>query len=152
MTLTTKIRTAAFAQASLRAFFGNDFNAKFGFRWYDRQLEQGALAVGTCCIVTTISEVTTYLHPLPNPLKQVRTQFDVLDVDPDVAADAAAAICAWLNTGAANFIDNGMFASPSVPGVGVSNFKLNQRGSLWPTTNRPVPMETLDFRIFDVAI
>lgn len=149
MTLTTKIRTAAFMQASLRAFFGSDFAT---FRIFDRQLKQGAIATGTCCIVTTVSEITTYLHPGPNPLKMVRTQFDILDNDPDVAADAAAAICAWLNTGAANFIVNGMFASPTINAAGPSNYKLNQRGALWPTANRPVPMETLDFRIFDVAI
>lgn len=149
MTLNTKIRTAAFMQASLRAFFGDDFAT---FRWYDRQMKQGALAIGTVCIVTTISEVTTYLHPGPNPLRQVRTQFDVLDVDADRVANAAAAICAWLNTGAANFIENGMFASPQVNAAGPSNYKLNQRGSLWTETNRPVPMETLDYRVFDVAI
>lgn len=149
MTLTTKIRTAAFMQSSLRAFFGNDFDT---FRMFDRQLKQGSLAVGTCCIITTVSEVTTYLHPGPNPLKMVRTQFDILDVDPDVAADAAAAIEAWLNTGDANFLENGMFTSPAVQAAGPSNFKLNQRGGLWPTTNRPVPMETLDYRIMSVAI
>ena len=149
MTLTTKIRTAAFMQSSLRAFFGSDFDT---FRMFDRQLKQGSLAVGTCCIITTVSEVTTYLHPGPNPLKMVRTQFDVLDVDPDVAADAAAALEAWLNTGDANFLENGMFTSPAVQAAGPSNFKLNQRGGLWPTTNRPVPMETLDYRIMSVAI
>ncbi len=149
MTLTTKIRTAAFMQSSLRAFFGDDFAT---FRMFDRQMKQGALAIGTCCIITTISEITTYLHPAPNPLKMVRTQFDILDNDPDTAAEAAAAMCAWLNTGDANFMSNGMFTSPLVNDPGPSNFKLNQRGALWPTTNRPVPMETLDFRIFDVAI
>ena len=149
MNLITKIRTAAFMQASLRAYFGDDFAT---FRMFDRQMKQGSLAIGTCCIVTTISEITTYLHPGPNPLRMVRTQFDVLDNDADIAANAATAICAWLNTGAANFMDNGMFTSPTNPSSGPSNFKLNQRGGLWPTTNRPVPMETLDFRIFDVAI
>jgi hypothetical protein len=149
MTLVTKIRTAAFMQASLRAFFGSDFAT---FRMFDRQLKQGALAIGTCCIITTISEITTYLHPGPNPLTFERVQFDVLSVDADEASDAADAICSWLNTGDANFITNGMFASPVVYDPGPSNFRLNRRGGLWPTTNRPVPMETLDYRVMNVAI
>lgn len=136
-------------QASLRAFFGDDFAT---FRWFDRQLKQGALAVGPCVVVTGISQVTTYLHPGPNPLTFERVQFDVMSVDADQASDAADAICAWLNTGAANFIENGMFTSPAVNAAGPSNFRLNRRGGLWPTTNRPVPVEMLDYRIMNVAI
>lgn len=147
MNLVTKMRTVAFQQPSLQAFFGSDFST---FRWFDRQLKQGALDVGTCAVVTTVSQVTEYLHPAPNPLKGDRVQIDVIDNDPDRAADAAAAIDAWLATGAANFVTNGPLQSPPVTDVGLTNFKLSQRGGLIFRTNRPIPVESLDYRILNV--
>lgn len=149
MNLITKIRTAAFMQASLRAFFGNDFAT---FRWFDRQLKQGALAQGTCVVVTNISQVTTQLHPNENPLTFERVQFDCMDNDESTASDAADAIVAWLKTGAANFVVNGMFTSPTVNAAGPTNYRLNRRGGLYFRTNRPVPVETLDYRIMSTPI
>lgn len=148
MTLYAKMRQLAFQQASLRAFFGDDLST---FRWFYIQVPLGMIGVETCARVITVSQITTNLHgvPMRNALTQDRIQIDVLDKRPSVAAAAADAIDQWLET--ADFVRNGAFQSPPILTLPGTNIKLNQRGGLDYQTQRPTPVESLDYRVFNVA-
>lgn len=146
MSLFERMRILAFSDTSLQAFFGSTFAS---FRFFDRLLPQGYEKLGTCARVTTVSQVPTYLHSGRNPLTGDRVQIDVIDASPSVANAAAAAIDTWLET--VNFADNRQFASPVRRSGGPPpNFKLNQRGGLIPSTERMIPVESLDYRILNV--
>ena len=150
MDLFTRLRDLAFLDPTLNAIFGPTFDVN-KFRWFDRQLPQGQIANGTCAVVQTVSQITTNLHntPIRNPLTQDRVQISVVDKSPRVASSAAAAVCNFLDT--ANFWQNGAFASPRVANPPGTNIKLNQRGAFFSfQTDRPIPVEVLDYRIFNV--
>jgi hypothetical protein len=150
MNLFTRMRDLAFQDATLNAIFGPTFDVN-KFRVFDRQLPQGQIANGTCAVVQTVSQVTTNLHtaPMRNPLTQERVQISIVDPKPAKASDAATAVCNFLDT--ANFWQNGAFASPRRTDPGGQNVKLNQRGAFMTyQTDRPIPVEVLDYRIFNV--
>lgn len=141
-----RMRISAFATPALQAFFGTDYQT---FRFFDRLLPQGKEKLGACVRVTSISQITDYLHNGRNGLTQERMQIDVIDADSVRASNAAAAIDTWLDS--ANFADNREFASPvRTSGGPPPNFKLNQRGGLYPAPELMIPVETLDYRIFNV--
>lgn len=144
--LFARMRISAFSTPALQAYFGSDFAT---FRFFDRLLPQGQEKLGACVRVTSVSQITDYLHNGRNGLTQERMQIDVIDASPVVASNAAAAIDTWLDS--ANFVDNRQFASPVVASGGPSaNFKLNQRGGLYPAPELMIPVETLDYRIYNV--
>jgi hypothetical protein len=146
MSLFARMKISAFAEPTLQAFFGSDFST---FRWFDTQLPQGKIPSGTCARLLSVSQITTYLHNGRNKMTQDRVQIDVLDPDPEVTDSAAEAISTWLDK--ANFVDNGAFMSPVRTGGGPpANFRLNQRGGVFPLTDRAIPVTTLDYRIFNV--
>lgn len=148
MTLYSRMRALAFQQASLRAFFGNDLPT---FRWFYIQVPLGMIGEQTCVRVLTVSQITTNLHgcPMRRNLTQDRVQIDVIDKRPSVAAAAADAIDVWLQT--ADFVRNGAFSSPVTNTSPGTNIKLNQRGGLDYQTQRPTPVESLDYRVFNVS-
>jgi hypothetical protein len=148
MSLFARMKISAFSEPTLQAFFGSDFSA---FRWFDTQLPQGKIPAGTCARLLSVSQITTYLHNGRNKMTQDRVQIDVLDPDPEVAGNAAAAVCNWLDK--ANFVDNGLLLSPPrTSGGPPANFRLNQRGGVYPLTDRAIPVTTLDYRIFNVEV
>ena len=102
-------------------------------------------------MVQTISQITTNLHgaKMRNPLTQVRMQISIADPNPTVASNAAAAVANFLDT--ANFWQNGAFQSPPVTSPPGTNVMLNQMGAFYAfQTDRPIPVEILDYRIFSV--
>lgn len=150
MSLFVRMRDLAFQDTTLNAIFGPTFDVN-KFRWFDRQLPQGQIANGTCAVVQTVSQVTTNLHGavMRNPLTQERVQISIADPKPGKASDAAAAVCNFLDQ--ANFWKNGAFASPRQVDPPGTNVKLNQRGAFITfQTDRPIPVEVLDYRIFNV--
>ncbi len=146
MTLFYRMKLSASRVPALQTFFGADFNS---FRWFDTLLAPGQIAAGPCVRITSISEITSYLHNGRNGLTQPRVQIDVIGPDPATVSDAVEAIDTWLDH--ANFVTNGEFASPPTPSNGpASNFRLNARGGTFPATDRELPVTTLDYRIFNV--
>ncbi len=150
LSLFVRMRDLAFQSTELQAFFGptSDTNK---FRFFDRQLPQGQIARGTCAVVQTVSQITTNLHnqPMRNRLTQDRVQISIADPSPTRASNAAAAICTFLDK--ANFWQNGAFASPRRTDPPGTNVKLNQRGDFITfQTATPIPVEVLDYRIFNV--
>ena len=141
-----RMRISAFSQPALQAFFGSDYPT---FRFFDRLLPQGQEKLGPCVRVTSVSQITTNLKNGRNKLTEERMQIDVIDSDSVRASNAADAIDTWLDS--ANFADNRAFGSPvTASGGPPPNFKLNQRGGLYPATERMIPVESLDYRIFNV--
>lgn len=145
--LFARMRLSAFANTALQGYLGTNFQM---FRFFDRLLPQGQEALGTCVRVTTVSQITDYLHNGRNPLTQERVQIDIIDADNVRASDAASAVDLWLES--ANFVDNREFILSPVrtPGGPPANFKLNQRGGLYPAPERMIPVESLDYRIYNV--
>lgn len=141
-----RMRISAFSTPALQAFFGTDYQT---FRFFDRLLPQGQEKLGPCVRVTSVSQISEYLHNGRNQLTGERMQIDVIDADSERASNAAAAIDTWLDS--ANFVDNRQFASPvRASGGPAANFKLNQRGGLYAMPERMIPIETLDYRISNV--
>lgn len=154
LNLFIRLRDLAFQDPTLNAIFGPTMDSN-KFRWFDRQLPQGQVGVlqngKTCAIVQTVSQVTTNLHgkTMRNALTQDRVQISIADPNPTTASNAAAAVQNFLDT--ANFWQNGAFASPRITDPSGTNVKLNQRGAfLTFQTGIPVPVEVLDYRIFNV--
>ena len=150
LSLFIRMRDLMFLDATLQTYFGPTSDTR-KFRVFDRQLPQGQLALGTCATAQTISQITGNLHnsPMRNPLTQVRMQISIVDPNPTRASNAAAAVAAFLDT--ANFWQNGAFQSPSVVSPNGTNILLNQMGGFATfQTDRPIPVEILDYRIFNV--
>ncbi len=145
--LFTRMRLSAFSRSALQAFFGTDF---LTFRFFDTDLIPGQETVGTCCIVTSVSQLTEYLHNGRNPLTGDRVQFDIIDKNKGVATAAAAAIDTWLES--VNFVDNREFILSPVRASGgpPPNFKLNQRGGTYAAFQLKIPLQMLDYRISNV--
>lgn len=144
--LFARMRLSAFATPALQFYLGTNW---LTFRFFDRLLPQGFEKRGTSARVTNVSQVSEYLHNGRNQLTAERVQIDVISADSGTAIDAAAAIDTWLDS--ANFVDNRAFASPvRASGGPPANFKLNQRGGLYPAPELMIPIETLDYRIYNV--
>jgi len=145
VTLYSRMRLLAFQESTLRAFFGDDLTT---FRWFYIQVPAGIIGVQTCARVLTVSQIVDNVHgvPMRKQLTQDRTQIDVLDKRPSVAAEAAAAIDAWLER--ADFARNSAFTSPAGNWPG-TNIKLNDRGGLDYQTQRPTPVVSLEYRIWN---
>lgn len=151
MTAEAKIRSLARQDATLQSFFSGSNGT---FRWFDRQLTPGYITQGTCVRVLRVSTVRMFTHPTRVATQlvdqqQPRFQIDVLDIDPERARSAAAAIENWLTT-VADFSSGAQFASPVTSPTRHPNFVLNQRAGMEPQTQPPVYVETLDVRIFNL--
>jgi hypothetical protein len=114
MTAEAKMRTLAQQDATLLSFFGG---ANGTFRWFDRQLSPGYLALNATCVrVMRVSTARIYTHETRtrrsvNRLALPRFQFDVLDYSAERARSAATAIIDWLAT--VDFSSDSQFASPA---------------------------------------
>lgn len=148
MTAEAKIRSLAALDATLQSYFGTG-----PFRWFDRILAPNYIQRGACCRVTRVSTLRYYTHGTAtqrsvNEIAQPRFQFDVLDYDAERARSAAAAIRDWLDT--VDFSSDNQFASPPTSPTRHPNVVLNQFAGLEPQTTKPVYVEILDVRIFDL--
>jgi hypothetical protein len=140
------MRLLAYQQTSLRPYLGNVLR---NFRWFYIQVPLGIIGSYSCVRVLTVSQFSFNLHgvPMRNPLVQDRVQIDVLDRNPETAAQLAAAIDAWMTT--ADFVTNSDLDSPPTNKPG-TNIKINERGGLDFQTDPPVPVISLEYRLYNV--
>jgi len=143
------------------------------FRWFDRQLVQGALAMpptpealGYSAVrVRRISTIRRYIQgngtytagsPATiqppralSPLSQPRFQIDVLDFNAETARKVAADVVAFLGT--ICLANNGQFASPAISPVQYPNFLLSQRARMdYQLSKTPAYVECLDVRLYNL--
>lgn len=150
MDLFVRMRDLAFQDPTLNAIFGPTFDAN-KFRWFRIQQMPGQLPKGTCCTVNVVSTVFHNLHgvPMRNSLNEPRVDINIIDPNPLVASSAAEAVKLFMDF--ANFWQNGAFASPRRIDPPGTNALLNQRGSfLTVQTDRPIPVELLEYRVKNV--
>lgn len=157
MTPERKLRILAQASASLQSFFGGGSPAVF--RWFDLQFPQGFVVSQTSARLQRISTLRQYAHasfpsaqsatgraPLLN-LSMVRFQLDIVATDTETARQAAIAVINWLGT--ISLASDDAFGSPLTTPPQFPCFVLNQRAGLYPDTQPPLPVVTLDFRAFN---
>ena len=145
MTAEVKMRTLAKADATLQGIFGTG-----PFRWFDVQLPPGYIDKGPCARVRRLATTFIYCQEGLNRLNNPRFQLDVLAATPTQAFDAAAAIINWLGT--VDFASNDQFMSPPVTPTQCPNFVISQRAGLDYQLDPPVPVVSIDFRIWNVDI
>lgn len=151
MTAEVAMRTLAQQSSTLQTFFGETPSGPF--RWFDRQMPPGYIDRGACARVRRVSTLRRYAHGTTTRRSvvnqaQPRFQIDVLDMDPERARSAAAAICDWL--GEVDFSTDSQFASPPTSPKRHPNAVLNQRAGMEPKPDPPVYVEILDVRIFHI--
>lgn len=146
MNLYERMRLLAYQQPELQAYLGD---VLANFRWFYIQVPLGLIGKYSCVRVLTVSQQNVYLHGVParNPLVVDRVQIDVLDPRPNTAARLARLIDAWLDT--ADFVNNSDLDSPPTNRPG-QNIKIGERGALDFQTEPPVPVVSLEYRIFNV--
>ena len=146
MNLYERMRLLAYQQTALQAYLGS---VLANFRWFYIQVPPGIIGKYSCVRVLTVSQENMYLHGVParNPLLRDRVQIDVLDPRPSTAATLAGLIDQWMTT--ADFVTNSDLDSP--PGIKPgTNIKIGERGALDYQTELPVPVVSLEYRIFNV--
>ena len=144
MTASTKLRTMAAADATLQGFFGTS-----PFRWDYIQLVPSARPDSNgqfpCrARYRQVSQVPIYTQEGQNRLNEVRFQIDVLCSDVTVADAATAAIAAWIGT--VSFCDLTL-----TPGQ-YPNFVMNVRPGLEVQLKPPVPVNSLDVKVFNLDL
>lgn len=155
-----KMRSLASADATLQSVFGLG-----PFRWFDRRLQPGYIALGSCVRVQRVSSAFLYtMIPTPNApgglgnLNMPRFQFDVLDLDATACRNAAQALINWFTS--VSFAETNDFDSPATTPPHFPNFLLNHRAGEEPQVEPqtgsarkqtgPVWVEILDYRIFNL--
>ncbi len=146
MNLYERMRLLAYQQTSLQPYLGDVLR---NFRWFYIAVPPGIIGKYSCVRVLTVSQFNHYLHGVParNPLVQDRVQIDVLDPNPATAARLAAAIDTWMTT--ADFVTNSDLDSPPSRKPG-TNIKIGERGGLDYQEDPPVPVVSLEYRIYNV--
>ena len=150
MTAATKLRMLAGADTTLQSFFGVN-----PFRWYYIQLPPSALPQpGTpypCTArVRQVSQVPYYEQGGMNRLNVCRFQIDVLCANVDTVDQATAAIAAWLGT--VDLASDDQFLSPPVTPRQFPNFVLNIRPGLEVQLKPPVPVTSIDVKVFNLDL
>jgi hypothetical protein len=147
MTAETKLRTLAEADPTLQSFFGSN-----PFRWFHIQLPPGLQpkAGATCARIRQVSQVPIYCQEGQNRLNQVRFQIDVLDPNVDTVDAATAAIAAWLGT--VNLCSDAQFQSPAGVPTQFPNFVLNVRPGLEVQLKPPIPVNSIDVKVFNLDL
>lgn len=143
MTAEVKIRTLASADATLQSHFGAG-----PFRWFTNgDLPQGYYAQGTCLRMRRISSVGLMEMRGLNPLRGIRFQLDVIDVDAETARAAAAAVVAWFQT--ISCAQQNQFGSPVTTPPQFPNIFLNQRHDQEFQLQPRGQVEILDYRVWN---
>lgn len=136
-TAEVKLRTLAAANVTLQGLLGTT-----PFRWYDVQhVQNSALPAVT---VRRISTATDYLMQGRTLIDRPRFQIDVRDTDHEHARLVAKAVIAFLDTLDLN-ATGGTVTGPNAP-----TFLLNQRAGMDFQITPPVPVQTLDVRLFNL--
>ena len=143
MTPETKLRSLASANPTLQAFFGTG-----PFRWFDTQLPPGYISRGTCARIFRVSTIRHYNMAGLMDLSQPLFQCEVLDADSGRARAAAAAVIAWLGTIDCSTSDMWTSSPTTPPSHPV--FVLNQRHTIDFQLDPPVPVEQIDFRLWNL--
>ncbi len=86
----------------------------------------------------------TGLQNLSQPLMQI----DVMDLDSETCITARDAVISWL--GRVDFSTSEQFDSPTTTPQHFPNFVVNQRSGLEYQTDVPIPVETIDVRIYNL--
>jgi hypothetical protein len=140
----TKLRMLALLNAPLVA----DLSVPAGpnaFRWYDTQLAQGSVEVGTSVRVQRASTIRTYtMRGLVN-VSLIRFQIDVVDFDPEVTRAVTKDLIAFMAT--VDLVSNAQFLSPAGTPPQFPCFLLNERHTMYPKLPNPAHVETTDWRI-----
>ena len=157
MTAERKLRILAQANATLQSFLTGGSPAIF--RWFDVQIPQGFAVQATVVRLQRISTVRSYVHasfpsaqsasgnaPLLN-LALIRFQLDIVDQDTEHSRQVAIAVINWLGT--ISLVDDDAFGSPVTTPPQFPCFVLNQRAGLYPDTQPPLPVVTIDFRAYN---
>lgn len=157
MTPEIKLRTLASQNAGLQSYFGGGSPALF--RWFDIQIPQGYVGQAMCARLQRISTVRLFAHASfasaqsasglgpPLNLSQIRFQLDIVDADTERCRQAAIAVINWLGT--ISLAETNQFDSPATTPAQFPCFVLNQRHGLYPDTQPPLPVVTIDFRAFN---
>lgn len=143
MTPEAKLLQLAAANVTLQGFFGTS-----PFRWFEIQIPQGLLASGACARLLRISTLRYYKQQGITEFSQPRFQLDVVAASPEAARSAMAAVINWL--GAISLAETNQFDSPATTPPQFPNFVLNQRTGLYVELQPPLPLETLDFRSWNL--
>ena len=150
MTAEAKLRALASIDATLQGFFGSN-----PFRWFHLQLPPSAKpGTGTpypCTArVRQISQVPFYTQEGQNRLNVVVLQIDVLASDIDTVDQATDAISTWIGT--VNLASNDQFQSPPVTPLQFPSFVLNVRPGLEVQLKPPIPVNSIDVRVFNLDL
>jgi hypothetical protein len=125
--------------------------AHFGtapMRWFDLQLPQEYIPLGSCVRVRRVSTIRMYVQRGLQPMSQPLFQFDVLDLDPETARDAAFDLIEFLGT--VDLSSNAQFGCPATTPVHFPAFILNQRAGMEPIPDPPVFVQSIDARFFNL--
>lgn len=157
MTAERKLRILAQANATLQSFFGGGSPAIF--RWFDVQIPQGLVGLLTCARLQRISTDRLFAHASfpsaqsatgrnpPLNLARIRFQLDIVDQDTEHARQAAIAVIDWLGT--ISLVQDDNFGSPLTTPPQFPCFVLNQRAGLYVEMQPPLPVVTLDIRVYN---
>jgi hypothetical protein len=147
-----KLWTLAQLDATLRTFFGTG-----PFRWCDIQLTQnylpkqrGQSAPGggsSSVVVRRVSSIPQYMQSGLGTIERIRFQCDVLDLDPNVATNAALALIAWFQT--VNLVTGQQFGSPVTTPNQFPSFYVNLRRGLWPQAGAVVYADSVDVMLYN---
>lgn len=145
-----KLRTLAQQDAALVARLGTT-----PFRWFDQQLPQfpnGAylqyVNAGPCVRVRRISNFFLYTQDGLNSEDMPLFQFDVLDLDHQVAMDALQEIIMFLGTIDLSTTDQ--FQCPPVTPSRRPVQVLSSRAGLEPVPDPPIFVESIDVRFINL--
>jgi len=144
VTAEVKLRTLASADAGMQLHFGTLPN----FRYFDIQLDQRRTSEGSCLRARRVSNVRRYVQAGLNPLSEPLFQFDILDLDPEVARAAALAFIEFIGTVDLSTTDQ--FGSPVLTPKHFPAFVVNQRAGLEPIPDPAVYVESIDVRFFNL--
>lgn len=118
------------------------------WRWYDRQLAQGAFKLGPCVRVLRVSTVRMYCMDGILAVSQPRFQIDVLDLDPEQCRTIRNAVIDFLGTVDLNSPDQ-FNSIPTTPPQ-FPNFVINQRSGMDFQLDPPAYVESIDVRMYVV--
>jgi len=117
---------------------------------FTRRSQYGKPLAATVARVRQISQVPIYVQEGMNRLNQVRFQIDVLASDIDTVDQATAAVSAWLGT--VNLASDDQFQSPPVTPLQFPSFVLNVRPGLEVQLKPPVPVNSIDVKVFNLDL
>ena len=144
MTAEVKLYTLAKANATLQA----DLGTGNGFRWFDRQIKQGAFGAGKTCVrVRRISTQSGYNQGGQMNLEAIRFQIDVLDTIAETARQVAIDITNFM--AGVDLASNNQFGSPVLGINQAPCFQMSQRSGMDAELEPEAYIESMDWRVYN---